>query len=111
MLRLPRKHSQASSFGAAAIVLIACISCARSPEPLIFHNPLAKPGQFERDRYECLQQSQQPLVTGSANAYRANHLGEMVTNRELMIACMAARGYERTNDPPKPGTSVIVKSN
>jgi len=77
----------------------------------VFDDSKAKPGQFERDRYECLQQSQQPQVVGSANAYRANHVGEMVTNRDLLIACMAARGYPRSSAPARPGSGVIVETN
>ena len=57
----------------SAVVFLICVSgCARAPEPLVFDDSNAKPGQFARDRYECLQQSQQPQVLGTANAYGAN---------------------------------------
>ena len=93
------------------MLMMQVVGCARAPEPLVFHSPTAKPGQFERDRYECLQQSQQPHVVGTANAYRASHTGQVVTNIELMISCMAARGYQQTSGPAQPGSGVVVRTN
>lgn len=98
-------------FGAAAIALVAVFGCARAPESVVFDHPTAQPGQFERDRYECLQQSQQPQITGAANAYRASQSGQMITNQALLVACMEARGWRRSSAPGNKATAVTVTTN
>jgi hypothetical protein len=54
--------------------------------------PGALPGEFERDRYDCMQEAQQVFVSG---VYR---YGGMRTNKLLYHQCMEARGWrDHTN--------------
>ena len=66
-----------------AFVLL--VGCARS----VWVKPGASQQDFATDKYECLQQSQQPHAY--VNAYGG--ASGSVTNAELFNSCMNARGW------------------
>jgi hypothetical protein len=51
---------------------------------------------FNRDRYACLQESQQGAATGAYTQYGGRSRAYVRTNYTLYNACMAARGWELT---------------
>jgi hypothetical protein len=57
----------------------------------------AKPGAtqetFLQDRYTCLQQAQQNRSAGFSDQTGGSFAGTVVTNQQLFISCMIARGY------------------
>ena len=53
--------------------------------------------QFMKDRYECLQQAQQPVSGAYVNAYGGASSSQIVANGGVWISCLEARGY--TTDP------------
>jgi hypothetical protein len=75
-------------------------ACARQPPPpsYAWYNPTADAQTFARDRYACLQQSQQPR----SSAYVTGNFGSadstVATNFPLFSACMQARGYSWVRD-------------
>ncbi len=54
-------------------------------------------GEFERDRYDCLQQSQQRFGAAQVNAYGGSAVNSMATNDALFSTCMGAKGWSLQN--------------
>ena len=80
-----------------AYVLSGCLflpGCASKPPPIEWSKPGGSIEQLHADRYVCLQQSQQSVSYGSADAYGAHTDSRVITNQTLFGACMQARGYE-----------------
>lgn len=76
------------------IIVVAVTGCGvEPPKPLLYAKNGGSELEFRRDRYECLQQAQQPRMAGYANQYGAAHAGQIVANRALYMSCMGARGY------------------
>ena len=89
--------------GLAVICGIVVAGC--SLKPIKFTKPGTDQQTFMQDRFDCIQQSKKQ--TGHATDSYATL--DVVLDRGVYIACMAARGY--THDPdgtlfPPPGTEV-----
>ena len=56
-----------------------------------------KPGltqdQFAKDRYGCMQQSQQRVSSAYLDQYGGGSINHVITNANLFNACMTAQGY------------------
>jgi hypothetical protein len=63
----------------------------------VWHKPTARAGEFEQDRYACLQQSQQQRSVAQVGAYGGAAVSSAVTNDGLFSSCMNARGWSLTN--------------
>ena len=97
--------------------LVACMivlsSCAGGPRPTTPH--YAKDGggvtqeQFLQERYICLQQAQQGTASGGGNQYGSSYSAGVITNKQIFISCMAARGYRVDPEGPLvvPGGAAI----
>jgi len=79
---------------ACAIVLSSCAT--QSPRPTPHY---AKDGgsvtqeQFLQERYVCLQQAQQGKAIGGGDQYGSSYSASVITNKQIFISCMGARGY------------------
>jgi hypothetical protein len=56
---------------------------------------------FARDRYDCLQQSQQTRSSAVVDGFGGVANSSVVTNGPLFIACMEAKGYSNVPDVPQ----------
>jgi hypothetical protein len=84
------------SIGLSGIVFsIFLISCAQQAQQL-WSKPGSAPDDFNRDRYACLQQSQQPTSSAYLNQYGGVANSNIVTNGGLYGACMNAGGWVLT---------------
>jgi hypothetical protein len=54
-------------------------------------------GEFERDRYSCLQQSQQRVGAAQVNAYGGSAVDTVDTNNVLFSTCMGSKGWSFQN--------------
>jgi hypothetical protein len=87
---------------ACAVVLTGC---ATQERPMLHY---AKDGgsvtqeQFLQERYVCLQQAQQGKAVGGGDRYGSSYSASVVTNKQIFISCMSARGYRV--DPNGPLT-------
>ena len=70
------------------LVTLFLTSCAQS----FWFKRDAQDGEFERDRYACLQQSEQPNVQGTVNVYVGTRPTQAASER-LFSACMKANGW------------------
>lgn len=68
--------------------VLALSGCAQS-----WFKPGGNAGEFAKDRYDCLQNSQQAQSSFSFNAVSGGASSGMATNGPLFNACMNARGY------------------
>ena len=59
--------------------------------------PNASQGEFERDRYTCLQQSQQRVGAAQVNAYGGSAVNTVATNDMLFSTCMGSKGWSLQN--------------
>lgn len=78
-----------------AICLIASVSlfgCAKT-----WVKPGSTEAEFNKDKYECLQQSQQQVSGFAFNAYGGAGGSQQKTNDGLFTSCMNARGYSLQN--------------
>ena len=64
------------------------LGCAHQPEQA-WYKPNPKDGEFERVRYTCLQESQQPYARANKNSGASG----MGTNDNLYEACMNSKGW------------------
>lgn len=72
-----------------SVSILALCGCA-STEMIRFSKPGASQEEFMRDRYGCLQETQQDV--GIANEHGA--VRRSVTNAPLYNSCMAVKGYQ-----------------
>jgi hypothetical protein len=49
--------------------------------------------QFMKDRYECLQEAQQPVSAAAVTPYYGGASSQIATNCGVWISCLGARGY------------------
>jgi len=75
-----------------AAPLVLLIGCAQT-----WYKPTAKAGDFEKDRYDCLQQSQQQFSAAQVNGWQGASVSKAVTNDGLFSSCMNARGWSLQN--------------
>lgn len=74
------------------IPLALLVGCAQT-----WYKPTAKAGDFEKDRYDCLQQSQQQFSAAQTNGWQGAAVSKTVTNDGLFGSCMNARGWSLQN--------------
>lgn len=72
--------------------LLLLVGCAQT-----WYKPTARPGDFEKDRYDCLQQSQQQFSAAQTNGWQGAAVSKTVTNDGLFSSCMNARGWSLQN--------------
>ncbi len=73
-------------------VMVAVLSMAGCAQNL-WVKPNASQGEFERDRYACLQQAQQRVGAAQVNAYGGSAVNTIATNDALFSTCMGSRGW------------------
>jgi hypothetical protein len=105
-------ETKLATLAAVGLLLSGCAT-ARPPVQMIRYS---KPGgtqeQFMKDRYECLQESQQRVSGAAVDAYGGAANSQVVTKCGLWVSCMGARGY--TVDPTgnlsaPPGMVVLCR--
>jgi len=74
------------------VTLLLLVGCAQT-----WYKPTARPGDFEKDRYDCLQQSQQQFSAAQTNGWQGAAVSKTVTNDGLFSSCMNARGWSLQN--------------
>lgn len=74
-------------------VLLAALISGCVSEKMVWYNPSADRSQFSKDRYECLQQAQQPMSGAKVNSYGGASFSSVETNGTLFGACMNAKGW------------------
>ena len=87
------KHAMRGGMLLIAVAL-ALAGCAQNA----WYNPKAKQGQFESDRYSCIQQAQQRRSAASVNIYGGSAVDQQVTDGPIFASCMAARGWSLGNE-------------
>lgn len=75
-------------FPLVAIVTIMS-GCAQN----LWYKPTARQGEFEVDRYACVQQSQQRLGMASVNRYGGSAIDQQITNDQVFSTCMTSKGW------------------
>jgi hypothetical protein len=73
----------------AAIPAIVLFGCA----PMTWTKPGATHDDFTKDRYSCMQQSQQRVSSAYVNQYGGSANDSVITNGNLFGACMNAQGW------------------
>ena len=63
---------------------------------MLWYKPTGTQDEFSRDKYDCLQQAQQPYSGAYVNMYGGASRGQMITNNQLFAACMNSRGWYLT---------------
>ena len=81
-----------SRVSAAVAVGLALSACVHQPEG-IWTKPGASQDDFSKDRYACMQQSQQPNSVAYFNRYGGGANSSVITNGNLFGACMNASGW------------------
>ena len=66
------------------LVLTACMS---------WYKPGARPGEFEQDKYQCLQESQQIVGPAQVYPWGGPAVSPVQTNETLFGNCMYAKGW------------------
>ena len=76
----------------ATSILIGCT-------PMSWYKPLIQPGEFEKAKYECSQQAQQPYgqSTFGYYYYGGSSINTVITNENLFAQCMNAKGWQLQN--------------
>jgi hypothetical protein len=86
----------------AAIVVVSFLlfGCANSQQGL-WLKPGASTDDFNKDKYACMQQSQQPSSAAYVNQYGGASNSNIITNGNLLNACLSASGWHFTqmSDP------------
>ena len=83
------------TFKLSSLVLL-CLTmygCAQN----VWFKKNAGNGEFERDRYACLQQSQQRVGGAQVNPYGGSAYSTVTTNEDLFGSCMGAKGWSLKN--------------
>lgn len=65
------------------------VGCAQS----LWVKPTARPGEFESDRYTCVQQSQQRIGVATVNRFAGTAVDQQITNDQVFKSCMTAKGW------------------
>lgn len=69
------------------------VGCAQN----LWVKPNASQGEFERDKYSCLQQAQQRVGAAQVNAYGGSAVNTVATNDILYSSCMNSKGWSLQN--------------
>ena len=69
------------------------VACAQPQVIVRYSKPDATQTQFMKDRYECLQESQQRESGAYVNPYAGAASSQMVVPCSVFKACLGARGY------------------
>jgi hypothetical protein len=84
-----------------AIIILVAAGCNGCAEPLRFTNLNGSTtAQFTQDRYTCLRETQQPSTNASADQYSATRTSRVIPSCSAFQACLAAKGYIRSDDGP-----------
>jgi hypothetical protein len=67
--------------------------CQQRVQVLRFAKPGATNEQFQKDRYECIQQSKKPVSGAYVNAYGGGASSNVVVDRGTLVSCLAVKGY------------------
>ena len=90
--------------------IFAVISgCATPPTSYYrYFNPKSNQQQFMKDRYACLQETQQRVSGAYVNQYGGASSSTVMPPCSAFNACLASRGYYRsdTTNPNDPGLYV-----
>jgi hypothetical protein len=78
---------------AVMAAIFSLFGCAQN----LWVKPNASQGEFERDRYACLQQAQQRVGAAQLNAYGGSAVNTVATNDALYSTCMGSRGWSLQN--------------
>ena len=101
------KMGRLSKFFLGLFLCTAFVGCAQNT----WFKPNAGNGEFERDRYDCLQQSQQRVGAAQVNAYAGSAVNTVVTNEKLFSSCMGARGWRFQNKEVAQNQMAQVSAN
>ena len=77
----------------SALVLLGCASQQYWTKRVSFSQD-----DFNKDNFECLQQSQRPVSSSYSDQYGGSSSSTVETNYELYNACMYAKGWYLTNE-------------
>lgn len=80
-------------FLSVVVGVLTVAGCAQN----LWIKPNAGQGEFERDRYACLQQSQQRVGAAQVNAYGGSAVNTVATNDMLFSTCMGSKGWSLQN--------------
>lgn len=75
------------------LLLLAISGCAQN----VWFKQNASNGDFERDRFECLKQSQQRVGAAQVNAYGGSAVNTVATNDGLFSSCMGSKDWRLQN--------------
>jgi hypothetical protein len=78
-------------FIAAVPALLVLFGCAA--QQTVWMKPGSTQEGFNKDRYSCMQQSQQRVSTAFVSQYGGSSSNHEITNANLFNACMNAQGY------------------
>lgn len=90
--------------------VLCSFGCAQSQ--MSWEKPGSGPDEFNKARYACLQQTQQPYSTAYIGRYGGSASGGMTTNAALFNACMQADGWALIANPvmASPEYAAAVKA-
>ena len=74
---------------ALTVISLSLFGCAQN----LWIKPNSTQAEFERDRYNCLQDSQQRVGSAQVNAYGGSAINTVTTNNMLYSGCMGAKGW------------------
>jgi hypothetical protein len=98
-----------------AVALLALAGCTPYTYTRYLTNNDASEQQFMQDRYQCYQQTQQPVSVAYLNAYGGAASSQVLPSCSAFQACLAARGYYRSDtqnlaDLSAPGSVWVPQS-
>jgi hypothetical protein len=88
---------------------LALVSCAAQPQSL-WLKPGATKEDFNKDRYACMQQSQQPNSVAYLDKYGGVSNSKVITNGSLFDACMNASGWYLNHVADAKGYNDLVET-
>jgi predicted aspartyl protease len=91
VLSCPSRNALHIKVFSTMVVGLALSACAASQT--IWLKPGATHDEFAKDRYSCMQQSQQRVSTTFVNEYGGSSSNRAITNARLFSACMSANGW------------------
>ena len=91
----------------AAVLACSVIGCATTDIPLLrWSKAGATYDDYLKDRYACITDGRTRVASGSAIGQMASASSVEVVNAEIVMACLAARGYRQDPmgfGPPEGG--------
>jgi starvation-inducible outer membrane lipoprotein len=95
------------------LIVISLTACATAPQTTIRYTRVDTSQQeFMKDRYECLQQSEQRVSGAVVYGNVASSQEREVANCGLWLSCLTARGYtiDKAGDLAAPPEAVVLCS-